>query len=199
MQLRQTLQAGQLIQHKPGGTGSWLSLIHQPQHQSVQPQAREGHEPRARLRRAGEKQPARRGLRPLGGAPSAGRVTFGGQELERVRHHIERREHAAALVRRLPVDHRGIRRPGQSPVDLVLVTEPPGQLFGGRFQRQQMREDASRRLGEEGILVVPVREERRRERERLGFVPPFIARTPVRTAGIERVEDEVTAFGRVEL
>ena len=122
-----------------------------------------------------------------------------GQQLERVRHHVERGEDAAPLGRRLSVDHRGVRRAGEAPIDLVFVAEPPGELFGRRPQRQQVREDASRRFGEERVLVVPIREERRGERERFRLVPPLIARRPVRTPRVERIQDDIAALGRVEL
>ena len=102
------------------------------------------------------------------------------QELERVGHHVERGQHAAPLGRRLPIDHGGVGRPGQPPVDLVFVAQPPGEFLRRRSEREQVREDAARRFREERILVMPVREQRRGERERLRLVPPFVGRASSR-------------------
>ena len=59
------------------------------------------------------------GVRPDRGAPAARGVLLCRQEFEGVGHHVERGQHAASLGRRLAVDHRGVGRPGQSPVDLA--------------------------------------------------------------------------------
>ena len=176
-----------------------LAVIHQPQHQRVQPQAREGHEARPRFRCAREEEPAATVARPRRGTPAPGRLRFARQQLQRVRHHVERGQHAAPLRRRLPVDHRGVRRPVHTSIDLVVVTEPRGEFFGGRPERQQVGEDASWTFREERILVGAIGKERRRQRERFGLVAPLIAGTPVRTARVERIENRVAALGPVEL
>ncbi len=62
-----------------------------------------------------------------------------------------------------------------------------------------MREDAPWSFGEERILVDAVTKQRRRKRERFGLVAQLVAGTPVRGHGIDRIEDHVAAFGRVEL
>ena len=64
--------------------------------------------------------------------------------------------------------------PGEAAVDLVFVAEPPRELLGRRSERQQVREDAARRFGEERVLLVPVGKERRGERERFGVVPQLV-------------------------
>src|ERR1700730_16598315 len=62
-----------------------------------------------------------------------------------------------------------------------------------------MREEAPRRSSEKRVLVLPLGKERRRERQRLGFVPPFISWTPVGTSCVQRIEDDVAALACVEL
>ena len=62
-----------------------------------------------------------------------------------------------------------------------------------------MRKDSARGFGEELVVVVPVGEQRRRQGQRLRLVPDFIRRRPIGAPGIERIEDEVAAGGRVEL
>ena len=46
---------------------------------------------------------------------------------------------------------------------------------------------------------MPVGEQRRSQRQCLGFVPQLIAWTPVGHPLVERIEDRVAALGRVEL
>ena len=189
VQLRQTLQARELVQDEPRRMRPGLPLIHQAQHQQVQPQAGERDEPRACFGRAGQEQPAvGPGRGPRRGTPAMRRVTRRGQELERIRHHVEGGEDPAPLGRRLSIDHRGVRGAGEAAVDLVFVTEPPGELFGRRPQRQQVREDAPGRFGEERVLMVSIRKERRGQCQRFSLVPPLIARRPIRTARVERVQ-----------
>ena len=133
------------------------------------------------------------------GTPSPGRLRFAREQLQRVRHHVERGQHAAPLRRRLPVDDRGVRRAVHTAIELLVVTQPRGQFLGGRPEREQVRKDAPRAFGEERILVGAIGKERRRERERFGLVTQLVAGTPVRRARVERIEDHVAAFGRVEL
>ena len=110
------------------------ALMHEPQDERIQPQADERDEPGTRLRRAGQKQPPAGVGRPRGRAPPARRVGLGGQELQRIGHHVEGREDAAPLGRGLAIDHGGVGRPAEAPVDLRLVTEPRGELLGRGLQ-----------------------------------------------------------------
>ena len=64
VELRQPLQARELVEDEPHGSATGLSTIHQPQHQHVEPQARERHEACPRLRRAREEQPPATIARP---------------------------------------------------------------------------------------------------------------------------------------
>ncbi len=158
-----------------------------------------GHETRACLRRAREEQPAATVARPRRGTPALGRLRFTREQLQRIRHHVERGEHAAALRGRLPVDDRRVRRPVHTAIELLVVTQPGGQFFGGRPERQQVRKDAPRAFREERILVDAIGKERRGERERFGLVAQLVAGAPVRRPRVERIENHVTAFWRVEL
>jgi len=99
----------------------------------------------------------------------------------------------------LSVDDRGVRRRSHALIELLVMTQPRRQFFGGRPEREQVREDAPRAFGEERVLVSAIGKERRRQRERFGLVAQFIAWAPVRRARVDRIEDHVTALGRVEL
>jgi hypothetical protein len=81
---------------------------------------------------------------------------------------------------RLSVDDRRVRRAVNAPIQLLVMTQPPGQFLGGRPECQQVRKNAPRTFGEERILVDAIRKERRRQRERSGLVAQLVARTPVR-------------------
>src|SRR5258707_1085579 len=62
-----------------------------------------------------------------------------------------------------------------------------------------MRKDPSGAFREERILVDAIREARCRERERFGLVAQLVAGAPVRRPRVERIEDHIAAFWRVEL
>ena len=179
--------------------GGRLPVIHQPEHERVQPQARERHETCARLWRAGEKQPAAAVARPGRGAPSLARLRFAREQLQRIRDHVERGEHAAALGGRLPVDDRRVRCPctRRSSSSSRHSHEARSSAVGRK--RQQVRKDPARPFREERILVAAIRKQRRRERERFGLVPQFVAGLQYGDPRIERIENHIAAFGPVEL
>ena len=122
-----------------------------------------------------------------------------GKQHERVRHHVQGRPDADLLIRRLAVDHRGVGRAGHAALEFLLVAEPSDERLRRRVEREEMREDAPGRVREKRIAVVAVGKERRRQRERFGLVPHFIARTPERAATVERIENDVAARRIVEL
>ena len=64
VELRQPLQARELVEDEPDRPMTGLAAVHQPQHEHVEPQARERHETRACLWRAREEQPAATVTRP---------------------------------------------------------------------------------------------------------------------------------------
>src|SRR5438876_1218796 len=69
VELRQTLQARQLVEHEPHWPRARLATIHQPQHEDVEPQTREWHDARSRLGCAREKQPTTTVAGPGRGTP----------------------------------------------------------------------------------------------------------------------------------
>src|SRR5947209_1554038 len=81
----------------------------------------------------------------------------------------------APLRGRLSVDDRSVRGPMNTAIEFAVVTQPRRQFFGGRTERQQVREDAPWSFGEERILVDAVRKQRRRKRERFGLVAQLVA------------------------
>jgi hypothetical protein len=199
VELREPLQAGELVEDEPDRPMTGWAAVHQPQHEHLEPQARKRDETDARLGRAREKQPSAPVASPRCGTPAPGRLGFARQQLQRVRHHVERGQDAAALRRRLSVDDRGVRRRSHALIELLVMTQPRRQFFGGRPEREQVREDAPRAFGEERIFIGAIGKERRRQRQRFRLVTELVAGAPIRRPGVDRIEDHVAAFGPVEL
>src|SRR5713226_319264 len=156
VQLRQPLQGRQLVQNEPYRTRTHAALIHQTQHEHVQPQTDERREGLPRVRRAGEKEPAVPSLRPFERAPTPLRLRFTREQLHGVGYHAQRTKHAVALWRRIPVDHCRVLCPFHSSVDLFRVRHPPHQLLWCRMEAEQVRKDFSRGFHEERVFVVSV-------------------------------------------
>src|SRR5437016_3653909 len=175
-----------------------LAIIHQPQHQRVQPQAREGNEPFPRRRRAGKEEPPLALVRPCCRAPTLRRICLFRKQLQTVRYHVQRRQYAAPLCGGSPVDHGRVLRAFHSAVDLRFVAHPPSQLLGCWPKSQQVREDFPRAFSEEGILVGPMGEQRSGQRGRLRNVCQFVGGTPVGHALVNGIQDDVTPFWLVE-
>ena len=199
VQLRQALETRQLVEDEPRASGMGLALVHQAQDERVEPEADQRHQARPRFRGAREKEPAGAAIGPRRGTPSTGGVALRREQQQGVRHHVQGGEDPAALRRRLAIDHGGVRRAGEAPIEFLLMAQPERELLRRRPQREEIREDATGPFGEERVLVVAIREQRGRERQRLRLMAPLVARTPKRAAGIERIENHVVPVRPVEL
>lgn len=70
VELRQALEAGELVEDEPHRSVGLLTAGHQAQHEHVEPEAGQRHQPGARLRCAGQGDPSLPGARPGRGAPA---------------------------------------------------------------------------------------------------------------------------------
>src|SRR2546429_9035335 len=72
------------------------------------------------------------------------------------------------------------------------------QLLRRWFVSQQVREDFSRCFRKKGVLVGPAREERYRQRGRLGGIPHFVADAPEGHTPVAWKQDHVAPLRPVE-
>ena len=197
VELRQPLEAGEFVDDKPRAPAGRLRLIHQAEHERIQPQTGERDESGARFRCGCEKQPATARRRPVGGAPALARGARRRQELQRVRHHVQGGQDTGALRAGRRVDHHGVGRAREETIEFPRVREPRDDLRGVGPMREQERHDAARRITEKGVLIRTFRKQGFRERERLGVHAKLVGRRPERRPAIEGIQNRIAAV-RVE-
>ena len=197
VELREPLEARELVDDKPRAPAGRLRLIHQAQHERVQPETGERDESGARFGCGCEKQPAAARRRPVGGAPALARGARRREELQRVRHHVQGGQDTGALRAGRRVDHHGVGRAREEAIEFPRVREPRDDLRGVGSMREQERHDAARRITEKRVLVRAFGKQGFRERERLGVEAELVGRRPERRAAIEGIQNRIAAV-RVE-
>src|SRR5580658_3838599 len=139
MKLRQSLQAGQLVDDEPDRFLVGHGLIQETQDESIDPQTNERAKrlPHGWARRNEDPAPPR--LCPLGCGPDRRCLVLFGQKPEAVRAHIERAENSCPLLRSLWINEHPVLGSSHAPVDLVRIRHPTYEFFGCRKVAKQMR------------------------------------------------------------
>jgi hypothetical protein len=147
----------------------------------------------------GQKDPALPVLRPIGGAPVVPGFVFARQHPQAVGDQTERGQYTVALLLRALGDHRRHLGILDATVDLVGVGHPLDKLLGRGAEGQQMSEYLLRRLRKELALFVRGRlVERGRNRLGLGTAAQLLGRSPVRAAGVQRIQNDVAVLAVIE-
>ena len=192
VELRQALQAGQLVQHKPDRVLAFLRFIQETQNQQVNPQTMQRTQCLALAGFRGKEDPALPVLGPIGGGPMIRRFVFARQHPQAVGDQSERGQDAVALLLRALRNHHRHLGILDAAVDLVGVRHPLDQLLGRGAEGQQMGEDFLRRLGEKLALLIRGRlVERRGNGLGFGTAAQLLGRPPIGAAGIQRIQNDV--------
>jgi len=128
-------------------------------------------------------------------------VGFGilGQQLQAVGHHVHARNNPRPLRRSAGIEVGGQGRSLHDRGDLLGVAHPPQQVPDLRFAAQQMGQNPTRRVGEVRLLVLLFGQHRGGDGGSDLGAEDLIRQVPVGAAGVQRIEDQVAALGRIEL
>jgi hypothetical protein len=151
MKLRQSLQAGQLVDDEPDGFLFRHGFVQETKNERVNPQTNERAKRLAHSRARGDKDPTTSRLCPVGCRPGRGCLVWLGQKPEAVRAHIERAEDSRPLLRDLRIDQHPTLGSFDAAVDFGRVGHPLHKFFWRRLEGKQVRKNLLRSFDEEAI------------------------------------------------